>query len=360
MKDRTMSDRPPNTLNSPSAPTPQRPQPRLLSIVVPAHNEEGNVGPLAEAIAAALGGIPWELIVVDDGSTDGTFGSVAALAAADGRVRGLSLTRNFGHQAALAAGLAAAQGDAIVMMDGDMQHPPRLLPEFVARWREGHDVVQGRREDDPSLPGWKRVTSRLFYRVFSFLCGLRVDPGAADFRLIDRRVLEELLKMQEGRVFFRGIFAWMGYAPAVVSFRADPRHSGSSQYSFRRMLKLATSGILSFSAVPLRLSIIVGLVTAVLSFCELLFVLIAWLLGSTQPGWASTMGVLSLLFGLLFLLLGVQGEYILMIHERVRRRPTYIVQRRVGRPDGKGAPGDAAASGHDGQPDTANVANDDE
>ena len=309
----------------------RREGPELVSIVVPVYNEAENVQPLADAVAEALAGQKYELIFVDDGSEDATFENIDRLARGDGRVCGVSLSRNFGHQYALAAGLRFAKGRAVVTMDGDMQHPPSLLPVLIDRWRDGYNVVQTRREDNAKVPWAKRVTSRAFYRVFSVLCGIRIDPGMADFRLLDRTIIDELNAMSEGQLFLRGLIAWMGYKKAVVPFQVAERRTGRSKYTVRSMLKFAKSGVLSFSSVPLRIATVLGLVMSLLSFVELLYVLIAYLAGRTAPGWASTVAVMSLLFGVLFILIGLQGEYILRIYERVRSRPSFLIERVIGR-----------------------------
>ena len=321
--------------------TYQRPLPRLLSIVVPAFNEGGNVHTLAGAVAAVLKDQPYELIFVDDGSRDDTFDQIEQLSRRDGRVRGLSLSRNFGHQYALSAGLRHARGDAVVTMDADMQHPPSLLPTLIDRWREGYNVVQTVRRDSLKTPMLKRLTSRAYYRVFSALCGIPIEPGMADFRLLDRRVLDEINALNEGQLFLRGLLAWMGYRRALVPFDVGERHSGSSKYGLRRMFKLAKTGIFAFSSVPLRIGIVIGLVMSLLSFAELAYVLVAYLTHRTIEGWTSTMAVITFLFGVLFLLVGIQGEYIARIYERVQHRPAFLIEREAGQKSTAGTAEDA-------------------
>lgn len=309
----------------------QRGLPELVSIVVPVFNEKVNLAPLCGAIHEAMGEIPYEVILVEDGSTDGTFEEIERLAGEDARICGVSLSRNVGHQYSLAAGLDQARGQVVIMMDGDLQHPPELLPELIEKWREGYNVVQTRRRDAEQV-GWvKRTCSRLFYRVFSLLCGIRLEPGTADFRLLDRMVLDELKGMREGHLFLRGLITWMGYRRAVVPFDPAPRRAGTPKYTFRKMLRFAKSGMFSFSSVPLRVGVWVGVAMAILSFAELLFVLGAYLSGKAEgvPGWASTIVVMTFLFGVLFLLVGLQGEYLIRIYERVQRRPSFMIERIV-------------------------------
>lgn len=307
-----------------------RPAPKLVSIVVPAHNESGNVEVLADRISAALQDQAHELIFVDDGSSDDTFERIDQLAARDSRVCGVRLSRNFGHQYALAAGLVCARGDVVITMDADLQHPPELLPTLIARWREGAFIVHTRRIDNHHVGFLKRTASRMFYRIFSVLCGVPIDPGMADYRLLDRRVVDQVNAMHEGGLLLRAVFRWMGFSNAVVPFEVGKRYSGTPSYNWSKLFRMAINGILSFSTIPLRIGLFVGMITSGLAFLELLYVFITWMRGQTQvPGWASTVGVLSFLFGVLFILLGIQGQYLLRLFERARARPPFIVERIV-------------------------------
>ena len=308
---------------------PRRPPPELVSVVVPAFNESGNVEVLAQAVEAALRNQDYELIFVDDGSDDDTFERIVALARRNPKICGLSLSRNFGHQCALTAGLLYASGNVVITMDADMQHPPSLIPTLIERWLDGANIVHARCIDSPDLGFVKRVTSALFYRVFTLLCGVPIESGMADFRLLDRMVVAQLGTMQQGQPFHRAMFAWMGFQSAVVPFVVQKRHSGQSKYTLGKMLRLAANGIFSFSTIPLRIGLGLGIVTATLSFLELLYVFIAWLQGRTVPGWASTVGVLAFLFGVLFVILGIQGQYMIRLYERAIARPPFIVERIV-------------------------------
>lgn len=302
--------------------TQRRDEPTLVSIIVPAHNEADNIRPLIEGIATAMGDREYELIFVDDGSTDGTAEAIAAAAETDSRICGLSLSRCFGHQDALGAGLHYAAGEAVIMMDGDLQHPPELLPEFISRWREGYNIVQGRRAQTADASWLKNACSRAFYRFFGYLTGVKMDPGMADFRLLDRQVVDEINRLRGGRLFLRGLIAWMGYRRAEVTFDAPARAAGESKYSFRQSLRLAKDGMLAFSAAPMQLGIRVGFGVSLLSFAYLLFVLAAKVFGwAEMPGWASVAGMVSLVGGVMLLLMGLQGEYLIRIYERVEQRP---------------------------------------
>jgi dolichol-phosphate mannosyltransferase len=311
----------------------------MISIVVPAHNEEHNIDVLYERVRvqmqAPIGdreSNDWELVLVDDGSTDSTWDRVTGLAAADARVRGVRLSRNFGHQNALLAGLTAARGEAAISMDADLQHPPEVLPLLIRKWREGFHIVHAIRRDPPSLAPSKKLTSQLYYRLFSYLSGVQIEPGAADFRLLDRQVLDEILKFKEEGLFLRGIVHWMGYATASVPFDCCERHSGTSSYDMRRMLRLAWHGISSFSLVPLRIAVVIGLLASTLSFLGVGYAILGWWLDrdAVVPGWASSLAIMSALFGLLFVVLAIFAEYLGRIVVEARGRPRFLVRETAG------------------------------
>jgi dolichol-phosphate mannosyltransferase len=304
-----------------------------FSIVVSAFNEEANLPELHQRLAAVLDQLDTstELIIVDDGSSDETWSVIGKLHAGDPRVRGIQLSRNYGQQFGLLAGLAQSRGRAIVMLDADLQHPPELLPRLIDAWRAGAKIVHTVRIDAPNTSLWKRATSRVFYRIFSLLSGVELEIGVADYRQIDRQVLESLLAFGEQGLFLRGIVHWVGFPSARVEYRADARFAGTSKYTFSRMVRLARAGLLSFSIIPLRLSIALGVVTAGLAFAELLYALTIKLFsGDAVRGWASAVSVFSLLFGILFILLGVLGEYLGQILSEVKRRPRFLVNDSVG------------------------------
>jgi polyisoprenyl-phosphate glycosyltransferase len=307
--------------------------PPTYSVVVPAYRESGNLDRLYAELVASLDALDgtWEIILVDDGSPDDTWRVITKIHELDPRVSGLRLSRNFGHQYALIAGLAAARGDAMITMDGDLQHPPSTISSLVAEWRRGSKIVHTVRKDLASVPWTKRFTSKLFYRVFSFLSGVPLSPGMADFRLLDRQVVTEILKLKESGLFLRGLVQWVGYPSSQVEYECANRFAGTTSYSFRRMVRFAWTGITSFSVVPLRLAIVLGLATSLFAFYELFEALYTKMFtNEALRGWTSLFVLTALLFGILFILLGIIGEYIARILEEVRGRPRYIVSEIVG------------------------------
>jgi dolichol-phosphate mannosyltransferase len=303
-----------------------------LSLVVPAYNEQGNLEKLYVELVGVLSqlDLSWELIFVDDGSKDSTWSVVTYLHQLDYRVLGLRLSRNFGHQHALVAGLTYARGNAVISMDADMQHPPEVIPSLVREWRKGNKIIKTVRRDPVNVPVFKRLTSRLYYRLFSYLSGIEMQGGMADFRLLDRQVLNQMLQFKEAGLFLRGIVEWVGYPSAVVSFDCGPRFSGVTKYTVKRMIRFAWHGVSSFSLVPLRIGIMIGLVSSGISFLGVIYAIVGKMLdGHTVPGWASSLAIISFQFGVLFLFLAILAEYVGRILEEVRERPRFIVSERL-------------------------------
>lgn len=298
-----------------------------ISIVIPAFQEQGNIFRLVSDIKQVLSAEKeWEIIIVDDGSNDETWERIAALHGKDSRVKGLRLTRNFGHQHALYAGLFFARGNAVITMDADLQHPPEVIKELLEAWRNGYKIVNTIRTDHPNISWTKRFTSKVFYSVFSLLSGVKLSAGMADFRLLDRQVVDRLLDMGEYHLFLRGMVQWMGYSSHVIPYSSGNRLSGNSQYNVGKMLKLAWTGITSYSIIPLRVATTVGIITSIFAFGGLFYALYAkFVISDVVAGWTSLISFLSLLFGVLFIVIGVLGEYIARILEQVRGRPRFIV-----------------------------------
>lgn len=296
------------------------------------YNEAPNIAHFVERVSNVMSGVQhsFELILVDDGSSDSTWETIEQVARTAPQVVGLKLSRNFGHQAALLAGLNAARGNAVISMDGDLQHPPEMLPTLIQAWQNGAAVVSTRRTYNQNTTWFKKFTSSTYYRLFSYMSEMEMEPGHSDFRLLDRRALDHLLSFNHTDIFLRGVVSWLDYPTTVIDFVADDRLHGQSKFSFNRMLRFARSGILAFSTKPLQLGIKLGLTTSILSFAYLMYIVVQYIRGNTVEGWASTLGLVSLLFGILFILLGVIGTYIGRIYVLLQRRPAFIVHHRIG------------------------------
>jgi dolichol-phosphate mannosyltransferase len=301
----------------------------LLSVVMPAHNEADTLPRVVPEVARALAELPHEILVVDDGSDDGTWAAVERLRRAHPQVCGVRLTRNFGHQAAILAGLTAARGEAVLTMDADGQHPADAVPSLVEHWKRGAEVVQGVRLDTDGEARLKRWTSRLFYRTLDALGGPPVPQGSADFRLMTRPVVETVVASAGPLLFLRGLIPWLGYPTAYVPFRAGPRLGGRPSYTWFRMLRFSMHGLLSFTTIPLRLATLLGLLVAAFSFAYLLLVLVVWVYQAALPGWASLMGLLSLLGGIQLVTIGVVGEYLGRVFVANLNRPHFVVRERL-------------------------------
>ena len=301
----------------------------LISIVVPVHNEDGNLRALAGQVFANLPDDEVEIIFVDDGSTDASLAVIEALAAEDPRIRLVAFSRNFGHQAALRAGLAEARGDAVISMDADLQHPPSLLPELVAKWQEGFEVVYTVRDDEAArVPWFKRVTSRAFYRVLNFLSDLTIEPGAADFRLLDRKVCDVVNHQHEADLFLRGYIQWVGFRQVAIPYVPAERFTGRSKYSLKKMVTFAGSGITQFTIRPLRLAYLLSMGAFGLALGYIVYAAAVAAAGDTVPGWLSLVALFVFFQGFQFLLIGLIGEYLGRTFMQTKGRPDYIVARR--------------------------------
>jgi dolichol-phosphate mannosyltransferase len=309
-----------------------RPEQPLVSIVVPVLDEQDCVDELVRRVTAALGGTRFELLFVDDGSRDQTAARVAALRAADTRIKAIGFTRRFGHQAALTAGLRFARGDAVITMDGDLQHPPELLPELIAAWRAGADVVHAvRRDAGETSRAWKARSARWFYAFWSRMSPTPVVAEAADFRLLDRRVVTVLNGFEEQFMFVRGLVPWLAFRDARIEYQPEGRFAGRSKYRLRPMLRLALDGIFSFSMVPLRVISLIGALTAALGIVYGVFALVALALGRVEAsGWTSLVVLILVFGGVQLLSLGVVSEYVGRTYEEVKRRPRYVIERLEG------------------------------
>jgi dolichol-phosphate mannosyltransferase len=304
----------------------------FVSVVIPLYNEEGNVEHLMSRIDAVLNrlGTYYEVILVDDGSTDTTWNDIQTGAQKYTHIYGLRLSRNFGHQYAMLAGMTYAKGQAIITMDGDLQHPPELIPDMLKAWESGYKIVNTRRIEAKNTSHFKRLTSKYFYKIFSSLSEVSVSEGSSDFRLIDRQVWHQLRQFRDSNIFLRGAVQWVGFPTTCIAFEVRERFANKSKFNFSRMLLFASGAIVSFSTKPLRLGIWLGLLTSLLAFMEIIYIVIQKIRGSTVPGWASTVGILSLLFGILFIILGIIGVYLARIHKTLQERPRFIVTENIG------------------------------
>jgi glycosyltransferase involved in cell wall biosynthesis len=302
------------------------------SIVVPLYEEEAVLPKLYERLVPVLDALdgPAEVLFVVDGGQDRSFGIVKELRARDARVKGIRFSRNFGHQYALSAGIDHARGDAVIMMDGDLQHPPEAIPKLIEQWRAGAQVVNTYRERTEGIGLFKRVSAALFYGLLNRFGNIRMSPNAADFRLIDRRVAERLRDVREQARFLRGLFVWVGFRQATVPYTAEARPAGRSKYSVRKMARLALDGITSFSVAPLRLATVLGFIISVLGFAYAVYALVVKLMGRAQAGWTSLIILVLILGGVQLITLGIIGEYIAKIYLEAKKRPLYIVDETVG------------------------------
>lgn len=300
-----------------------------ISIVVPAYNEQQSIPVLLKQVVEVLPkSVDYEIIIVDDGSRDDTANVVMKEHGLNPCIHLISFSRNFGHQYALKAGLDVADGDCVITMDADLQHPPQLLPKLIQSWQEGYDVVYTVRRESNKTSFFKRISSRLYYRLFNFLTGLHLMAGSADFRLLDRRVVQEIRNLPERMLFLRGMISWMGFRQKSIPYMPAERYAGKSRYTLRKMFSLALTGATSFSLKPLRLAVYMGLMVAFLGCLLTAYVLYMRLFnGSVISGWASTLCVILILGGVQLLMMGIIGEYIGMIFMESKRRPQYIISK---------------------------------
>ncbi|MDQ6820958.1 MAG: glycosyltransferase family 2 protein [Actinomycetota bacterium] len=301
---------------------------RLLSVVAPVYNEEGTIGEFYSRVCSALQGVPFELLLVDDGSTDGSSVELETLAAGDPRVRVVYLSRNFGHQTALTAGLDHARGDAVVMLDADLQDPPELIVRMLDHWRAGCDVVYAVREQRDGESRFKLTTAAWFYKLFDKLAQVELQHNSGDFRLLDRAPLDALLSMRERNRFLRGMTVWVGYTQAAVPYCRDSRYAGKTKYTLSKMLRFSLDAIASFSHRPLQLATLLGFLISTLAFIAIPVVIALRIAGSYLPGFGSITIAILLLGGIQLIALGIIGEYLGRIYDEVKGRPLYLVRAR--------------------------------
>jgi glycosyltransferase involved in cell wall biosynthesis len=304
-----------------------RPSDFLLSVIIPVYNEAGNITQLCRELFTVLKTIPRnEIIFVDDGSTDTTLSVIKTLKRQHHNLHYVSLSKNFGHQNALKAGLDFSNGDVVITMDGDLQHPPPLIPQMIKNWRSGYDIVTTRREPSKQSHFLKQFSSDAFYTLFTKATTITLHPGKADFRLIDKKVARILRQFNERDIFYRGFIAWIGFKQCELAYAPQKRGAGTTKYTFAKMARLACSGLLGFSILPLRLVALAGLLISSVSFAYGFYAICVKIFtDQAVSGWASVMTGVYFLGGIQLLSLGICGEYIGRVFMQVKNRPLYIV-----------------------------------
>lgn len=303
-----------------------------VDLVIPVFNEAGVVEQTYSKVCEAIAALPYtfRLILVDDGSTDGTADSLNSLARQAKNITILTLARNFGHQAALTAGLDASRGDFVISLDADGQHPPELIPQMIELFLSGYDIIQAQRIEEEQPASFKKVTSSAFYTLINRISGTQMTAGAADFRGLSRQAVDAIKSMPEYHRFLRGMIAWIGYRSIILPYHEVKRVAGKSKYSFSKMLRLAMDALFSFSLVPLYIGLSAGGMFFCLAALEMIYVLSFWVTGRTSnlaPGWSSLMFVILIVSGMLMVLLGFIGIYVGYIFQEVKRRPVYLLKK---------------------------------
>jgi polyisoprenyl-phosphate glycosyltransferase len=300
----------------------------MLSVVAAAFNEADVLPAFVTRLRSVLDATDeeWEVVLVDDGSTDATWDAIAVAADADPRVRGIRLSRNFGHQLALTAGMSVARGDGVVTMDADLQHPPEAIPALLAAARGGNDVVYAVRSAEDAAGFWKRFSARVFYKLLNRLSSLELPEGAADFRYMSRRVVDVLAAMPERHRFLRGLVRWAGYRQTFVEYHRGPRDAGESKYGLRRMLLFAWDAVVSFSSFPLRVASVLGICVSLLGWVYLVYAFaIKVFTDRAIQGWTSVTAAVLLLGGVQLVFLGILGQYVGRMYDDVKQRPLFLI-----------------------------------
>ena len=312
---------------------------KLVSIVVPVYNEAQGIAEFharASAAMRATAEVDYEIVYVDDGSADGSYDLLRRLSLGDSHVQLVKLSRNFGHQIAITAGLDHARGDAVVFIDADLQDPPELIAELIAKWNQGFDVVYARRTRRKGETRMKLFTAAVFYRLLRSMTSIDIPPDVGDFRLISRRVADALRQMKEKDRFVRGLVSWVGFPQTSILYERDERFAGETKYPYRKMIKFALDGITSFSSAPLRLATWLGYTASFLGFLYLASVFVQKLLGYTVQGWATIMVALLFFGGVQLICIGILGQYVGRIFNEVKPRPVYLVEEAVRGSDSAG------------------------
>lgn len=301
----------------------------LCSVIVPMYNEESVMNETYKRLTKVMQDFnkSYEIIFINDGSKDKTKSILDEICKQDNRVKMIDFARNFGHQTAITAGMDYAAGECMVIIDGDLQDPPELIPDMIKLWESGYDVVYGKRKSRKGETLFKKITAKAFYRILRSMTDVSIPVDTGDFRLIDRKVCEALKQLPEKNRYVRGLMSWVGFKQTAIEFERKERFAGETKYPFKKMLKLATDGIISFSYKPLKIASYLGTIMSGVSFLYLIFILIQKIFAPTtvQPGWASLIAVILFFNGIVLLMLGIIGEYIGRIYEEVKGRPLYII-----------------------------------
>jgi polyisoprenyl-phosphate glycosyltransferase len=301
---------------------------KTISIVIPVCNERGNLPLLIEQIKAVFTTLPYQyqFLFVEDSSTDGTLEYLKEQAQLNNNIFYISLTKSFGHQNALKAGLDRTETDAVIMMDGDLQHPPALIPELIKEWENGNDIVYTIRNDHKDIGLFKKKTSELFYEVINSLSDIEIEPGTADFRLMDKKVIHVFRSFTESEIFLRGLIKWMGFKQTGIEYTSGLRHEGKSKYSLKRMIRFALQGITSFSTKPLYIAAYLGMFFSLCSLLYIPYVIFSLLFERLVSGWASLIATIAFFGGLQLMILGIIGIYLGKLFMQSKQRPHYIVK----------------------------------
>lgn len=301
---------------------------KQISIVIPLLNEEGNIHVLYEALIPVVEKISldYEIIFVDDGSKDNSFEIINQICKQNNRVLGISLSRNFGHQIALTAGMEHTSGELVITMDADMQHPPHVIFDLYKKFTEGFDIVNTIRIETADSGAFKKISSHFFYKIINNLSDIHIEPAAADFRLMNRKTVNAFLQLKEKDRFTRGIISWMGFKQANVEYTAPVRFSGKSKYSILKMFRFAADGITSFSAKPLRISFFAGLIVSLVGLLYAIYAVVEYFAGRTIQGWTSILVSILIIGGIQLISIGIIGEYLARVFNEAKNRPMYLVK----------------------------------